>query len=151
MRSSVSSPTNTRDANLQRSISRAGAHPPASDVGIQSWGILRVDLSLKLDDFRAYYNAYRVHRSLDGVTPAERFRTRSLELAQLDFYAGSRTAAPCFGRPFPHDYELAPQTSPRSGSYHIAEDSDLMLHLDSVTLVTPLIATNILRWLRRPL
>ena len=31
-----------------------------------------VDLAWKLDEFRDYYNAYRVHRSLDGTTPAQR-------------------------------------------------------------------------------
>jgi transposase InsO family protein len=31
-----------------------------------------VDLASKLDDFQSYYNAYRVHRSLDGNTPAHR-------------------------------------------------------------------------------
>jgi transposase InsO family protein len=29
-----------------------------------------VDLASKLYDFQTYYNAYRVHRSLDGTTPA---------------------------------------------------------------------------------
>jgi hypothetical protein len=30
------------------------------------------DLTRKLDEFRDYYNAHRVHRSLDGATPAQR-------------------------------------------------------------------------------
>ena len=30
------------------------------------------DLARKLGDFRDYYNAHRVHRSLDGTTPAQR-------------------------------------------------------------------------------
>ena len=29
-----------------------------------------IDLVRKLEDFRLYYNADRVHRSLDGTTPA---------------------------------------------------------------------------------
>jgi hypothetical protein len=35
-----------------------------------SFGV--VDLMRKLDGFKAYYNTYRVHRSLDGETPYEK-------------------------------------------------------------------------------
>ena len=31
-----------------------------------------VDLTRKLEAFRDYYNEFRVHRSLDGTTPAQR-------------------------------------------------------------------------------
>ena len=31
-----------------------------------------IDLTQKLDAFADYYNAHRVHRSLDGTTPAQR-------------------------------------------------------------------------------
>jgi hypothetical protein len=31
-----------------------------------------IDLTRKLDAFADYYNAHRVHRSLDGTTPARR-------------------------------------------------------------------------------
>jgi putative transposase len=31
-----------------------------------------VDLTRKLEAFRDYYNAFRVHRSLDGTTPEQR-------------------------------------------------------------------------------
>lgn len=31
-----------------------------------------IDLYRKLEDFRIYYNGYRVHRSLNGTTPASR-------------------------------------------------------------------------------
>src|SRR3989304_8139510 len=30
-----------------------------------------VDLERKLSEFRAYYNAYRLHRALDGTTPEQ--------------------------------------------------------------------------------
>jgi hypothetical protein len=30
-----------------------------------------VDLTRKLDSFRDYYNEFRVHRSIDGTTPAQ--------------------------------------------------------------------------------
>ncbi len=46
-----------------------------------------VDLTRKLDAFRDYYNASRVHRSLDGTTPAQRTGTTSLAPARLDHYA----------------------------------------------------------------
>ena len=44
-----------------------------------------VDLASKLDDFQTYYNAYRVHRSLDGVTPVQRAGAPSPASAKLDF------------------------------------------------------------------
>ena len=46
-----------------------------------------VDLERKLDEFRDYYNAYRVHRSLDGITPAKRAGAPSPAPATLDRYA----------------------------------------------------------------
>ena len=42
-----------------------------------------VDLARKLDEFRDYYNAHRVHRSLDGTTPAQRAGASSPALASL--------------------------------------------------------------------
>jgi putative transposase len=46
----------------------------------------RRDLSQKLELFQAYYNSYRVHHSLDGVTPAEKSGGESNEPAKLDCY-----------------------------------------------------------------
>ena len=43
-----------------------------------------VDLERKLVEFGDYYNAYRVHRSLDGTTPAQRAGASSSALALLD-------------------------------------------------------------------
>jgi hypothetical protein len=60
-----------------------------------------VDLARKLDDFRAYYNAYRVHRSLDGVTPAQRVGARSFALAKLDSYAWQPHCRGLFQTPIP--------------------------------------------------
>ena len=60
-----------------------------------------VDLARKLDAFRAYYNAYRVHRSLDGVTPAQRAGARSLALAKLDSYAWRSHCRGLFQTPVP--------------------------------------------------
>jgi hypothetical protein len=31
-----------------------------------------IDLTRKLEEFRTYYNAHRVHCSLDGATPSQR-------------------------------------------------------------------------------
>ena len=42
-----------------------------------------VDLARKLAEFRHYYNAHRVHRSLDGTTPAQRAGASSPALASL--------------------------------------------------------------------
>ena len=42
------------------------------------------DLTRKLAEFRGYYNAYRVHRSLDGTTPAQRAGASSPARASLD-------------------------------------------------------------------
>ena len=49
------------------------------------WNAL--DLARKLGDFRDYYNAVRVHRSVDGVTPAQRAGAPSPAPAALNHYA----------------------------------------------------------------
>lgn len=46
-----------------------------------------VDLTRKLNAFRDYYNAFRVHRSLDGTTPAQRAGASSPEPISLDHHA----------------------------------------------------------------
>ncbi len=46
-----------------------------------------VDLARKLDEFADYYNAHRVHRSLAGITPAQRAGASSPAPAALDHYA----------------------------------------------------------------
>lgn len=46
-----------------------------------------VDLARKLVEFRDYYNAHRVHRSLDGTTPAQRAGISSPAPASLDHHA----------------------------------------------------------------
>jgi transposase InsO family protein len=46
-----------------------------------------IDLTRKLDAFADYYNAYRVHRSLDGTTPAQRAGAFLPALASLDRHA----------------------------------------------------------------
>jgi transposase InsO family protein len=43
-----------------------------------------VDLARKLNEFRDYYNAHRVHRSLDGTTPAQRAGASSPAPGSLD-------------------------------------------------------------------
>ena len=49
------------------------------------WNV--VDLTRKLEAFRDYYNASRVHRSLEGTTPAHRAGASSPAPAALDRYA----------------------------------------------------------------
>lgn len=46
----------------------------------------RFDLARKLNEFCAYYNAHRVHRSLGGTTPAERAGASAPARAQLGNY-----------------------------------------------------------------
>jgi putative transposase len=43
-----------------------------------------VDLARKLNEFRDHYNAHRVHRSLDGTTPAQRAGASSPVTASFD-------------------------------------------------------------------
>jgi len=49
------------------------------------WNV--ADLTRKLDRFRAYYNEHRVHRSLSGITPAEKSGQPPPGPAALDRYA----------------------------------------------------------------
>jgi putative transposase len=49
------------------------------------WNV--IDLTRKLDEFKDYYNGHRVHRSLDGTTPARRAGATSLAPAALNHYA----------------------------------------------------------------
>ncbi len=44
------------------------------------------DLQNKLDEFQQYYNASRVHYSLDGQTPEEKADDRPAEVISLDNY-----------------------------------------------------------------
>ena len=45
------------------------------------------DLKRKLDDFRDYYNAHRVHRALNGTTPAQQAGKQSTAQAKIDRYS----------------------------------------------------------------
>lgn len=45
-----------------------------------------MDLAVKLGEFRDYYNARRVHRSLDGIPPAKRTAGSAAAPAALDHY-----------------------------------------------------------------
>jgi len=46
-----------------------------------------IDLTRRMDAFADYYNAHRVHRSLDGITPAQRAGALSPPPASLDRHA----------------------------------------------------------------
>jgi transposase InsO family protein len=58
-----------------------------------------VDLARKLREFRDYYNADRVHRSLDGATPAQRTGAFSPAPASLDRYAWRQHCRALFQTP----------------------------------------------------
>ncbi len=58
-----------------------------------------IDLHRKLDKFRAYYNDVRVHRSLNGTTPANRAGYASSSKANLDYYAWERRCNGLFETP----------------------------------------------------
>ena len=56
-------------------------------------------LRRKLDAFAAYCNAHRVHRSLDGTTPAQRAGAPSFAAAVLDNYAWQQHCGGLFQTP----------------------------------------------------
>ena len=58
-----------------------------------------VDLEQKLEKFRDYYNAYRVHRSLDGTTPATRAGEPSPAPATFNRYAWQQHCRGLFQTP----------------------------------------------------
>lgn len=58
-----------------------------------------VDLARKLDQFRNYYNEHRVHRSLAGITPANRAGASSPPNASLDHYAWQQHCRGLFQTP----------------------------------------------------
>ena len=58
-----------------------------------------VDLARKLSEFAAYYNANRVHRSLDGTTPAQRTGAPSPTPATLHCYAWQQHCRALFQSP----------------------------------------------------
>jgi transposase InsO family protein len=58
-----------------------------------------VDLQRKLENFRAYYNDVRVHRSLNGTTPANRAGNPSSSTANLAHYAWARHCDGLFQTP----------------------------------------------------
>ena len=58
-----------------------------------------IDLHRKLEKFRAYYNSVRVHRSLDGATPANRAGNSSSSNANLAHFAWKRHCHGLFETP----------------------------------------------------
>jgi transposase InsO family protein len=58
-----------------------------------------VDLARKLGEFRDYYNAHRVHRSLHGTTPAQRAGVSSPAPALLDRHAWQQHCRGLFQTP----------------------------------------------------
>jgi putative transposase len=58
-----------------------------------------MDLARKLGEFRDYYNAHRVHRSLDGATPAQRAGASIPAPASLDHHAWRQHCRALFQTP----------------------------------------------------
>jgi len=58
-----------------------------------------LDLTRKLNAFRDYYNAFRVHRSLDGTTPAQCAGALSPAPLSLDHYAWRQHCGGLFQTP----------------------------------------------------
>ena len=58
-----------------------------------------VDLTHKLNAFRDYYDAFRVHRSLDGTTPAQRAGASSPEPISLEHHAWRQHCGGLFQTP----------------------------------------------------
>jgi transposase InsO family protein len=58
-----------------------------------------VDLARKLGEFGDYYNADRVHRSLDGTTPVQRAGASSPTPASLDRHAWRQHCRALFQTP----------------------------------------------------
>jgi putative transposase len=69
-----------------------------------------VDLTRKLEAFRDYYNASRVHRSLDGTTPAQRADASSPALPRLIITLGSSIVVGCFRPRSSPNHEFATHT-----------------------------------------
>jgi transposase InsO family protein len=70
-----------------------------------------VDLQRKLDEFRDYYNAHRVHRSLDGITPANARAHHHLHPRPSINTLGGRIAEVGLRHQFRHDCEFATHNS----------------------------------------
>ena len=60
-----------------------------------------VDLERKLNEFRAYYNAYRLHRALDGTTPEQCACAISPRIALLNNYEWQSHRRGLFQTPIP--------------------------------------------------
>ena len=58
-----------------------------------------VDLERKLSEFKVYFNAHRVHRGLDGITPSRRAGEPSPALAALDQYTWQQHCRGLFHTP----------------------------------------------------
>jgi transposase InsO family protein len=75
-------------------------HDPLFTDGSRTYGSLRsIDLHRKLEKFRAYYNGARVHRPLNGTTPANRAGNASSAKANLAHYAWERHCNGLFETP----------------------------------------------------
>jgi hypothetical protein len=60
-----------------------------------------VDLACKLSEYKDYYNAHRVHRSLDGITPAQCAGGSSAAPALLVRYTWRQHCRGLFRTPIP--------------------------------------------------
>jgi len=81
-----------------------------------------VDLARKLGEFRDYYNACRVHRSLDGTTPAQRAGASSPAPASLDRHAWRQHCRGLFQTRSPLEGEFATHTVGRGTIANILKE-----------------------------
>jgi len=72
------------------------------------WNAL--DLVRKLDAFQAYYNAHRVHRSLDGITPAQHAGALCPIPAAIQRYSWRQHCGGLFHTPMRFEGEFANHT-----------------------------------------
>jgi len=77
----------------------ASAPSPPSRCCSSSSCSSAVDLARKLETFRDYYNGYRVHRAIAGLTPAQFAGALSPAPAALDHYGWQRHCRGLFELP----------------------------------------------------
>ena len=73
-----------------------------------------VDLRRKLNAFRDYYNAFRVHRSLDGTMPAQHAGASSPKPISLEHRGWRQHCRGLFQTPWPLDLRISLQQVSRA-------------------------------------
>ena len=95
------------------------------------WNV--VDLTRNLNAFRDYYNAFRIHRSLDGTTPAQRAGATPPAPISLDHRAWRQHCSGLFQTPWLLDYEFAPDTPCKGQPFRVTIRPFLSFALGNLT------------------